>query len=214
MSRLLLVFGLTCVMIVGNMPDVAAQNTTRTNDTTAQKTADQGAPSENEEIVKKTKALRDQVSDKMRSLEYADLQHFIVMYTNYTIYSMVKAVSDDVQNAVQECKNNNRDMSDALDEKWSQWQGGVKPTMEKSYSNIENLMLAQTYMSQAEVKALFNQVDETRAENSSRFETTPVTTSQACEFMMSKMDETKVSMNSMLQSTLMSYPNLLRKNQQ
>ncbi|MGH1456124.1 MAG: hypothetical protein ACRBDI_05035 [Alphaproteobacteria bacterium] len=181
----------------------------------AQAAAEKPAEKASQEDLAKaqTRALHSQVKNTMSKLEIDEVQHFGVMYSNYLIYSMVKAVREDVGNAVTACSENNKDMASELDAKFAAWEKSVGGTLEEANSNLNNMALAQNYMSQDEVKTLFGLADETRRVNSSRFETTPVSSPEACEFMMSKMDETEQSMNHMLQTTLVSYPTILKKNQ-
>lgn len=172
------------------------------------------AEASKDELAKaQTKALRSQIKDTMGRLALDEAQHFSIMSSNYMIYSMVKAVREDVSGAADQCAQNNPEMASAVRERYAAWEKSVGGTLEQANSNINNMALAQTYMSQNELKTMFGLMDETRRANSSRFETTPVTTPEACEFMMSKMDETEESMNHMLQATLVSYPTILRKNQ-
>ena len=158
-------------------------------------------------------ALQGKVSDTMSSLEIEDMTHFTVLYSNYTVYSMVKAVRDDVEGAIQACAENNKDMESSLFDRFGKWDKVVGDSMVEAHDNIQNLALAQTYMPQSELKTLFGLIAATREKDSSRFETTPVTTPEACDFMMSKMDETEDSMVHMLRATLISFPALLQKNQ-
>ncbi len=158
-------------------------------------------------------ALQDKVANIMTSVDMEQAQHFSVMYSNYTIYSMVDAVRTDVQNASNACAENNKDMATAVLDRFARWDGNVSSTMKDAYANIEALSLAQTYMPQSDVKTFFGLISATRQENSSRFETVPVTTPEACEFMMSKMDETEDSMIHMLRATMISFPTVLQKNQ-
>ena len=158
-------------------------------------------------------ALQGKVSDTMSSLEIEDMTHFTVLYSNYTVYSMVKAVRDDVEGAIQACAENNKDMESSLFDRFGKWDKVVGDSMVEAHDNIQNLALAHTYMPQSELKTLFGLIAATREKDSSRFETTPVTTPEACDFMMSKMDETEDSMVHMLRATLISFPALLQKNQ-
>ena len=167
-----------------------------------------------EPVKVKTEILQGKVSDLMKTLDMAQARHFMTMYANYNIYSMVKAVREDVHQAVEACADNNKNMADKVRNKFSRWDDSVGGTMKEADANIQNLALAQTYLPQSELKSIFSLVDEVRAVNSSRFEKTPVTTPEACEFMISKMDETETSMNSLLQATLISYPNMLQKTQE
>ncbi len=174
----------------------------------------QDAASGNSDLAKaQTKAMQEKVSSLMKTLDVAEVQHFMTMYANYNLYSMVKAVGDDVGSAVDDCAQNNKDMSGDLHRRFSEWEDTVGSAMKDTNDNIQNMASAQDYVPQSELKILFALVDEVRAVNSSRFETTPVTTKEACEFMMSKMDETETSMSGLLKATLSSYPDLQKKNQ-
>lgn len=158
-------------------------------------------------------ALQDRMSTLLQNLSQDEAGHFMILYTNYNVYSMVNAVQADLNQAVQGCIENNKDMEQELVTRYDRWKENVGTTLTEAKGNIDNMKLAQSYLSQAEVDKTFNLVDEVRAHNSSRFETIPVTTPEACEFMLSKMDETEDSMKQLLQVTLVSYPNLLKKNQ-
>ncbi len=160
-----------------------------------------------------SEALRDKVSKILKGLNQEEAMHFLVMYSNYNMYSMVKAVSEDVKQAVDACIENNKEMEDELKKRYDKWIGSVGGKLKESYDNLKNMSLAQTYISQSEIESLFEMVDRVRAVNSSRFESVPVTTPEACEFMLSKMDETEESMKRILWATLMSYPNIMKKNQ-
>ncbi len=188
----------------------AVQNTVH-----AQEAASDAVPeSAASELAKQqAQALTDKVGSVAKSLSLEDANHFFVMYTNYNVYSMVKAVRDDVSDAVQACSENNKSMADDLKSKFDGWETEVGGALEASKASITNMTLAQSYLPENDVTLIFGLVDEVRAVDSSRFEKTPVTTPEACEFMMGKMDETKSTMSKMLKGTLITYPTLIQKNQ-
>ena len=158
-------------------------------------------------------ALQDRMSGIMKGLDEAELTHFMVMFTNYNMYSVVKAVRNDISNAVDGCSKNNPEMEEDLRAKFTKWDTNVGGSMKEVDSNIKSMALAQDYISQNELNLIYGLVDETRALNSSQFEKTPVTTPEACEFMISKMDETQENMIRLLSATMQSYPNMLKKTQ-
>ncbi|MGH1377886.1 MAG: hypothetical protein ACRBB3_03605 [Alphaproteobacteria bacterium] len=168
-----------------------------------------------DDLVKaQSETLKGIVSDLVPTLTREEAAHFIALYKNYTLYSMVKAVDADVNNAVSKCADNNKSMKDELENRFEEWEKKVGTTLKEAHANINNMAISQSYIPQSNLNTMFGLIEEIRAVNSSRFETTPVTTPEACEFMISKMDETEESMGRMLKETLSSYPNLLKATQQ
>jgi len=159
-------------------------------------------------------ALNGQVRGIMKGLGQAELTHFGIIYGNYSVYSMVKAVRNDVGQAVEACIKNNPEMEEQINTRWSKWTKSVDANMKEAFANINAMSMAQDYAPQTEMKRIFSLVDETRAANSSRFEKIPVTTPEACEFMLSKMDETQDNMNVMLIATIRSYPEIMKTMQE
>lgn len=161
----------------------------------------------------KSDRLNTEVMELVKSLDNTQGQHFMVMYTNYTVISMVKAVEKDVKNAVEACAKNNRDMKDELDSRFSKWQQTVAAPMSDAMANINNMIVAQQYASRDRIEEIFAQVEDVRSYNSSRFEKVPVSTKEACAFMMGKMEETQENMAALLKTTLYSYPGALQRSQ-
>lgn len=161
-----------------------------------------------------SEALSGQLYSVMSGLDQAEKTHFNIIYGNYTTYSLVKAVRVDIGEAVSACEENNPSMKKKLDTRWGAWQKSVKPNMKEALDNIKALSTAQDYVSEEQLQRIFALVDATRAANSSRFETMPLTTPEACEYMVSKMDETQDSMNMMLIMTLRSYPDMMKRMQE
>lgn len=157
--------------------------------------------------------IEKEVAEAVLGLEQKQMFHFMAIYANYNMVSAVKAVQDDVSVAIEKCGDNNPGMKRDLDARFSKWQENIAPLLEEAKGNVDNMVLAQNYMPQSKFDSLFVKVDKTRAVNSSNFEKTPVTSPEACEFMLSKMDETEQSMQQILQATLQSYPDALKKMQ-
>lgn len=175
---------------------------------------DQGDPKAAALAKARLEALMSQVNGIKKTLGQAELVHFGIIYGNYNIYSTVKAVHDDVEEAVNACAENNPDMKDQLEARWGVWTKSVNANMKEAYANINAMTMAQDYAPQDNMKRIFALIDETRKANSSRFETLPVTTPEACEFMLSKMDETQDNMNMMLIATIKSYPAIMKSMQE
>lgn len=169
-----------------------------------------------EALLKKQRELmRSQLTSAMTSLEKDDLNHFMVVYANYTIYSMVKQVRGDLSSAVKGCVENNPKMADEINARFEKWDSKIGLGMENSKANIDNLVLAQSYKPQAEFQEIFSTLDASRmGEGLDNVNKIPVTTPEACGYMLSKMDETEERMSTMLSSTMMSYPEIVRKTQE
>jgi len=181
----------------------------------AQEVADEQKPlGTSEELAKeRSDELNERIGETLDSLGYQESAHFMVLHTNYNIYSMVKAVRNDISEAVEKCAENNPSIASQVRSKFENWDKNVGASMKESLDMITSMQLAQTYLPQSEFKKLFGVVDEIRSINSSRFEKTPVTTPAACKYMMSKMDETEERMKDLLSATLNILPSVVRQNQ-
>lgn len=162
----------------------------------------------------KNEALHKKYASVMATLDTKQVQHFAVVIVNYNLVSTVKAVQEDVEGAVSGCVQNNPEMADSVNQRFAKWKEAVKGPMAEAQANVNNMVLAQTYLSQPEFTSLFELIEDVRKYNSSRFEKTAVTTPEACEFMLSKMDETQDHMVGMLKATLVSYPSAREKTQE
>ena len=174
-----------------------------------------GTPSEkpSEAMVAKAEALRNKITSYMKNFTQQEAQHFFMIYTNYTIISMVNTVRKDVGGAVEQCIENNPDMETELDSRFTKWDEGLAATLEESETNLQGMISAQNYMPATEFEMLFSLVDETRTIENTEFKKIPVTTPEACQFVLSKMDETGDGMNHLLRLTLVSYPQILQQMQ-
>lgn len=159
-------------------------------------------------------ALTDRVSGIMSGLTQKQAFHFMAVYANYTILSTVKAVREDVADAIEACGENNKSMRSDLNSRYEVWDKSLAEPYDAAFGNIKNMGIAQNYMSQEDLKSIFADIDRLRAIDSSNFEKTPVTSPEACEFMLSKMDETEQSMKQLMQMTMQSYPNILQQTQE
>lgn len=158
--------------------------------------------------------LLDHVVRVASKLDKAQASHFFVMYSNYSIISLTNNVEKDVAEAVQKCGDENPELKSKVDSRFDGWKTTVSKAREEAQTNIDNMVAAQDYVPKDDLDQIFALVDKTRIEADSRFQRIPVSTPEACEFMLTKMDETEKTMDQLLRSTVASYPNLLKKNQQ
>ncbi|MCF8495745.1 MAG: hypothetical protein K9G62_03660 [Alphaproteobacteria bacterium] len=135
----------------------------------------------------------------------AEQKHFFMTYTNYNIIETVKIVQKDVGNAIDKCGENNPDMKENLDTRYKSWNDAVNPIIKDAEANLHNMMLAQDYAKKQDIEAIFKEVDDTRDRTQSEIEKIPVTTPEACKYLLEKMDETQTNMVELLKNTLLSF---------
>lgn len=135
-----------------------------------------------------------------------DKRHFGVMYGNYNMVKVVETVRGSVDSAVKACGEKNPDMKEPLDTRFGKWKAAVEPVLKEAEVNINNMTFAQSYAPPEKIKEMFKLVDDTRAEQDSKVDKVPVTTPEACDFLLKQMDETQDNMVKLLNATLISLP--------
>jgi hypothetical protein len=148
----------------------------------------------------------EMVTGIVEKLKPAEQKHFFMIYTNYNLIGTVRVVQADVSKAIDACSQNNPDMEDRLRTRFKDWNGAVDPVLKEADANLNNMVLAQDYLPQKKIKAVFKSVDDTRMKTTGRIEKKPVTTKDACEYLLGKMDETQETMISILRDTLVTFP--------
>lgn len=147
----------------------------------------------------------DKVSAIVESLAEREQKHFMMIYSNYNLIQTVKTVRDDVAAAVEACGEENPDMEEELKARFEDWKGAVEPMIDRASANLNNMVLAQDYLPGGEMKTVFKAIDEAREKTAARLEKVPVTTKEACEYLLSKMDDTQENMIQLLERTLVSF---------
>ncbi len=140
-----------------------------------------------------------EISDK---LDDAQKHHFTMLYSNYMLIGTVKAVQESVSKAIASCGEKNPDMKTSLDGRMTQWNDAVNPILSEALGSVNNMVLAQDYAPKEEIDSVLKQIDETRAYADSQVSKVPVTTPEACTFLMDKMDGTQTEMTEILRRTL------------
>ena len=176
-------------------------------------TAAQEALSQNEDYVRRKAAehaggLLDAL---VENLEAREKNHLYIIYTNYNMIATVTTVRTDVQNAIVQCSLNNTEMQADLDARFAQWDSAIATVMKEARGNLNNMVLAQDYAPKAKIDELFAAVDTVRSYNNSQIEKIPVTTPEACTYLLNKMDETQETMIQLLRNTLTLYPRTFQK---
>lgn len=167
------------------------------------------APEESKEqnvIRAETEKINAMLLKLVEKMNEDEKKHFFLGYSNYNLQGTVKMVQNDVANAIEACGKNNPDMKGALEARHKAWSEAIDPMMKESEANLENMIAVQEYASRDDVVAIFKQVDVTREKTQNQIEKIPVTSPEACEYLMNKMDETQDSMINLLRTTLLTVP--------
>ncbi|GJL85469.1 MAG: hypothetical protein DHS20C02_12440 [Micavibrio sp.] len=159
-----------------------------------------------EEENKSAVKMREAIKALAENLKPEERQHFATLYNNYNMVNTVKTVRSDVSEAIKACSKKNPDMKEKLGSRFAKWSEAVEPNIKESEVNINNMVFAQDYAPAQDIRNIFVLVDETRDYTASKFKKVPVTTPEACAFLLEKMDDTQSTMLLLLRATLVSHP--------
>ena len=154
--------------------------------------------------------VQETVQDKIKSFtadfEKVDRDHFMAIYANYNLISVVEMVREDVENAIEKCADKNPDMEDALEDRFETWDDAIEPIMDDAEANLDNMIKVQDYAKKGDIEDLFEFLDDTREEKTKQIDKRPVTTPEACEHLRATMNETQDNLTKLLRSTLVTLP--------
>lgn len=153
----------------------------------------------------------EQTKKIAEGLSPEEQKHFFILYNNYNMIGTVKMVQGDVGNAVKACGESNPDMKGKMDARFKTWSEAIDPIVKESEGHVDNMVIAQEYAKPKEIKDIFKGLDETRVLANAQVEKTPVTTKEACEYLLNTMDDTQENFAKLLRSTLMSAPAIAPK---
>lgn len=171
-------------------------------------------PAAAEKAVPKENPVVAAAEDFTKDFNEADKRHFGVLYSNYNLVKVVEAVQKDVGAAVGKCGAANPDMKKPLNERHDQWDKAIKPVMKEAEANINNMVFAQDYAKPKKIREFFKLIDKARTEKDAEVEKVPVTSKEACEYLLKTMDSTQENLTNLLQATLISLPQAIQLEQE
>lgn len=146
--------------------------------------------------------------DLVKKFSPEEQKHFFVAYHNYNLISTAEIVRQDVKTAVTKCGENNPDMEEEITTRFKTWDDAVNPALNEARVNLDNMIIAQKYATKKEINKVFASLSETRERTDARFDKVPVTTPEACSYLLGKMDETQSNLLTLIRSTLVSFPQI------
>jgi hypothetical protein len=156
------------------------------------------------------KKLQDALGDITKPLDGLQRRHFFMIYNNNNIISTTKTVQTDVTKAIEACGKNNPDMKEALNARFKIWNDALSVQIEKAEANRDNMIIAQNYSDSKTIKNVMKIADDLRDETQMKIEKTPVTSKEACDYLLNKMDETQNTLINLLEQALVSFPQALQ----
>lgn len=175
------------------------------NTTPAQAPAvDPEAVKKQERYSKAAQAAYDAVKDIGKGLKEDDAKHFYMIYQNYNMIGTVKMVQGDVGNAINACGTANPDKKADMDARYKTWGAAIDDVVKDAEANVNNMIAAQDYAPPTKIRDAFKKIDDARAITNSYVDKKPVTSPEACDYLMKKMDETQDNLVKLLRSTLVS----------
>ncbi len=205
MRQLLTVFAL---LLISSAPVWAAEQQPEISPEEIEK-----MEAEAEESKKEAGKLSLALSEEMRAiseeLSQVNKRHFFMIYNNHNIIATVQTVKTDVSNAVATCAEKHESLKTPITERYNIWQDAVDTKLEEAQGFINNMMIAQDYIAKSKIETILKKADELRAATAARVKKVPVTTAEACEFLLNKMDDTQETMVTLIDQTLISGANQL-----
>lgn len=158
------------------------------------------------------KTVRERVRALTKDLSDAERTHFYAIYDSHNLINVAKSVQDSVADGVKKCAENNPDMKDALKARHKDWKASVDEVLKEAEGNVKNMISVQDYIKPRDIKKVLKFVDKVRKDT--EVQKVPVTSPEACEYLLNKMDETEDNLTGLLRSTLVSLPQALQNAQE
>lgn len=150
--------------------------------------------------------LNGNIAELTMELDDNARRHFYTLYNNNNLISTVKYVRDHIGDAIDACSENNPDMEGDLRARYKEWTDAVNEKLGEAEGQVENMVLAQEYASDADINKILKQANDLRAKTQKNVERIPVTSPEACEYLLNKMDETQTNMLRFLSAVLVAMP--------
>lgn len=176
----------------------------------------------NQEISEQNKSKHQQLTDRHRQIfmnvmtkgKPQEQRHFMMMYSIFNVKEVTERVIQDVNRAIKACGEKNPDMKEKLDTRYEAWRETFRPLIEKANGQVNNMMLTQEYATSEELEEVFGTLTASRLASETQLTQIPVTTPQACEYLLAKMNETEMTLTYIIDSTMKNVPQIVTGKEQ
>ena len=158
--------------------------------------------------------VREGLQDFTKDLNRSEKRHFGVIYGNYNLIKVVEKIREDVGDAVDQCGEQNPEIKEEADARYKTWTDAIDPVLQDAEANVGNMIVAQEYARPRKFDTFFKLVEKARDAHDKDVGKVPVTTLEACQTMIEKMDDTQENLTNLLTETLVSLPHALEEERQ
>ncbi|MAE50406.1 MAG: hypothetical protein CMH27_01210 [Micavibrio sp.] len=221
LSFIFMTFAVTAVQVVNAQDESSQEASAEKGDVSKQERiavtpAERSGDSEEKTLMPKSmdpdvKNLNQALANLTEELDSPSRRHFYTLYNNNNLISTVKYVRAHVSQAIDACSENNPDMEQALRDRFAEWKEAVNEKMKEAEAQINNMVIAQDYAKDQDIRKILKQADDLRDKTQEGVERIPVTTKEACEYLLNKMNETQQTMVKYLNSVLVAMPQAMEQ---
>ena len=134
--------------------------------------------------------------DKNKNLQ------FVAIETSYRTIRAVEDVQMSVSRAITSCSKENKDMSKAYNDTYSDWKESLRPTLKDGRTKLDKMILLQGFAQPSEVRAYLKKFDAAVVYRNQGVKSVPITSREDCDKLVANMAETKVNLKKLLIDTL------------
>ncbi len=125
------------------------------------------------------------------SLNPAEVDALGQIRENFGYIRSISVAQSSVENAVNQCADQNPDMKADITEKFAKWNGDIAAVLDKQAKQLADAVSEKNFKDPAEVQAYLDAIDDMADYSESHLDKSVVTTPEACQNLISSMDETK-----------------------
>ncbi|MBX2833345.1 MAG: hypothetical protein KTR28_00070 [Micavibrio sp.] len=162
---------------------------------------------------KETNPVMEALIEFSDPLPPAERRHANIIFSNYNVIKVVEQVEASASMATESCGEKNEDLKAPLENRFGEWQAAIHPIMEEAAASVNNMIAVQEYAKPKTINKLLGKIDDSRKGMDEESDRVPVTTPEACRYLLDKMDETQPALVKLLENTLISLPMSIQQEQ-
>lgn len=114
------------------------------------------------------------------------------------IVQSVRSVNGDVSEAVEACGRDNPEIKDEIGGRYEKWWAAIKPVTDETETRMNDAIDKQDFMAPKEIRDYLDLFVKAAEYSESLYQTSPVTTRQACDSLLESMNTTEQTLKDLL----------------